>query len=154
MRIANLWSGCTLILFGLVMHWLIIPAQIEEGPDGMMSPRLLPQMMVWLIVGLSLLLIATNLRSGDAASTLPQDKPMSRPISRDEVIAFGKIALVFAAALILFLTSGPLLAGIALITGSLVALGERRPLVIVLMPLGLIGATYLLFYRLLGTAIV
>ena len=42
MRIANLASGAALIVFGALMLLVIIPMQIEEGPDGMMSPRLLP----------------------------------------------------------------------------------------------------------------
>ncbi len=147
MRIANLASGVSLIIFGGIMLWLIIPTQIEEAGPGMMSPGLLPQMMVWLIIGLSVLLVATNL----SAPASPDAK--SAPITRDELIAFLKIGGVFGAALILFVTTGPLLAGTALIVGTLIVLGERRPLVILLMPMGLIGATYLLFYRLLGTAI-
>lgn len=147
MRIANLVSGVFLIVFGLVMLFVIIPVQIEEGPPGMMSPRLVPQMMMALIVLLSIALVATNLRPGG-----PEDDGLS-PISRDEVMAALKIGGVFALALVLFLTTGPLLAGIVLILGALLVLGERRPIVLVLMPLGLIGGTYLLFYRVLGTAI-
>ncbi|MEC8667712.1 MAG: tripartite tricarboxylate transporter TctB family protein [Pseudomonadota bacterium] len=142
MRIANLISGAVLVLFGLVMLALAIPAQIEEGPAGMMSPRLVPQMMVWLILGLSLLLIVTNLRasSGEAG-----------PFTRDEVIAFVRIGGVFVFSLVLFFALGVLAASLALILGALLVLGERRPLVLVLMPLGLIGAAYVLFTHVLGT---
>lgn len=145
MRIANLTSGVILILFAAIMLLVVIPAQIEEGPQGMMSPRLLPQMMMGLILGLSVLLVVTNLR--DHATTEPG------PFTRAELLAFARIAGVFAVALALFLTLGPLPAGIALIVGALLVLGERRPLVLVLMPMVLIGGTYLLFYRVLGTAI-
>ena len=147
MRTANLASGFILIVFGGAMRLWVIPLQIEEGPDGMMSPRLLPRMMVILIVGLSLLLVLSNLRK----SALDEG---GSPISRGEMLALGKIAAIFAIALILFATTGPLLAGAALVVGALIALGERRPLVLVVMPVALIGGTYLLFYRLLGTAIV
>lgn len=147
MRIANLLSGAVLIVFGMVMLLWVIPAQIEEGPDGMMSPRLLPRMMIWLILGLSALLIASNWRINSNALEIT-------PISQPELLALVKLGAVFAVALTLFLYSGPLLAGIALITGAQVVLGERRPLVIALIPFVLIGGTYLLFYRLLGTAIV
>jgi putative tricarboxylic transport membrane protein len=146
MRIANLVSGVILIVFGVIMLVWIIPMQIEEGPDEMMSPRLLPQMMIWLIMGLSVLLVASNLRINSKALE-------GSPISLLELVALTKIGTVFAVAVSLFLTSGPLLAGIALITGAQVVLGERRPLAIALMPFALIGGTYLLFYRLLGTAI-
>ncbi len=146
MRIANLVSGVILIVFGMFMLLWIIPMQIEEGPAGMMSPRLLPRMMIWLILGLSMLLIASNLRINTNAFEVT-------PISLLELLALAKIGGVFAVALSLFLTSGPLWAGIALIIGAQVVLGERRPHVIAFVPFFLIGGTYLLFYRLLGTAI-
>lgn len=147
MRIANLVSGFILIGFGVAMLWWIIPQQIEEGPDGIMSPRLLPQMMIWLILGLSALLIMSNLRANPNALELS-------PISLPELLALVKIAGVFAVALVLYLMTGPLWAGVALIVGAQIVLGERRLLVIGLVPVALIGAVYLLFYRLLGTAIV
>ena len=53
----------------------------------------------------------------------------------------------------LFLTVGVLAASVVLVVGALLILGERRPVTLVLMPLCLIGGAYLLFYRLLGTAI-
>ena len=146
MRIANVISGVVLILFGLIMLLLIIPTQIEEGPQGMMSPRLLPQMMIWLIMGLSLLLFLSNLRTPRGGAE------QGPPISRAELVAFGKIGFVFVLALGLFLIFGALAAALALVIGALLAQGERRPLVLVIMPLGLIGGAYLLFYRVLGTA--
>lgn len=148
MRIANLVSGLVLILFCLTMLLAVIPAQIEEGPAGMMSPRLLPQMMIWLIGGLSVLLVLSNLRGA------PADDDGTPPFSREEVLAFVRIGGVFALALGLFLGFGALAASLALILGALLVLGERRLPVLVLMPLGLIGGCYLLFYHVLGMAIV
>lgn len=147
MRIANLMSGFILIFFGFVMLLWIIPVQIEEGPDGMMSPRLLPNMMIWLILGLSTLLIASNLQTKTKV-------PELSPISHQELLALVKIGGIFAVAVTLFLTTGPLLAGIGLITGAQLVLGERSLLAVIFIPLVLIGGTYLLFYRLLGTAII
>lgn len=146
MRIANLMSGVVLIVFSMLMLLWVIPVQIEEGPDEMMSPRLLPSMMIWLILGLSVLLIASNLRINSRKLDLS-------PISLLELLALAKIGGVFAVALSLFLISGPLLASFTLIVGAQVVLGERRPLMIAFVPFVLIGGTYLLFYRLLGTAI-
>ena len=60
---------------------------------------------------------------------------------------------VFALSLFLFLALGPLPAAIVLIVGALRVLGERRLVILIGMPLVLIGGTYLLFYRVLGTAI-
>ena len=145
MRTANLISGVVLAMFGLLMIFVVIPVQIEEGPPGMVSPRLVPQIMLWAITGLALLLVATNLRatSGDGPA----------PISRAEILALLKIAAAFAVALALFFLAGPLWAGIALVAGTLLLLGERRPLVVVLMTAGMLGATWVLFYQILRTPI-
>ena len=46
MRRANIVSGVVLALFGLVMLVAVIPLQIEHGPPDMVSPRLVPNMMM------------------------------------------------------------------------------------------------------------
>lgn len=145
MRTANIVSGMVLAVFGLSMIFVILPIQIEEGPPGMVSPRLVPQIMLWVITCLSLLLAASNLRSGR------NDEPS--PISKDEVIALVKVAAAFAAALTLYFTAGALWAGVVLVAGTLLLLGERRIHVIVLMTGGILGMTWLLFYQILGTPI-
>lgn len=145
MRTANLVSGVALVAFGLLMTFVVIPLQIEEGPPGMVSPRLVPQIMLWMITGLALLLVLTNLRAK------PGSDPA--PISRSEILALLKIAAAFAVALTLYLLVGPLWAGIALVAGTLLLLGERRPLVVVGMTVGLLAATWVLFYQILQTPI-
>ncbi len=147
MRRANIVSGIVLSLFGVIMLVAIIPWQIEAGPDGMMSPRLAPQLMMIFVIGLSILLVVRNY----AAS---EEKSDGQPIiSRSEIAALLKIGAVFAVSLALFLFVSPLAAGIAIVVGSLLALGERRPLILVLMPAGLMLALWLVFYKVLGTVI-
>lgn len=146
MRTANLMSGVILFAFGAVVLFLVIPNQIEEGPDGMMSPRLVPQMMIGLIMGLSVLLALSNLSKESDAGEAP-------PFTRSELVAFGAIMGLFALSLALYAALGALAGALSLIVGTLLVLGERRPVVLTLMPLGLIGGTYLLFTRVLGTAI-
>lgn len=145
MRTANLVSGVALVAFGLLMTFVVIPLQIEEGPPGMVSPRLVPQIMLWMITGLALFLVLTNLRAK------PGSDPA--PISRSEILALLKIAAAFAVALTLYLLVEPLWAGIALVAGTLLLLGERRPLVVVGMTVGLLAATWVLFYQILQTPI-
>ncbi len=148
MRRANVVSGIVLALFGLVMLFAVIPWQIDPGPEGMVSPRLVPSMMMVLIVALSAILIASNMRA-------PQDglPEPGLPLTWGELVALAKIGAVFTVAILLFVFVSPLAAGAALIVGSLVALGERRPLVLVLMPAVLLLALWALFYKVLGTAI-
>ena len=70
------------------------------------------------------------------------------------MLAIVKIATVFAVAIALYFWVSPAVSGGALVAGSLIALGERRPWVIVAMPAGLLITVWLLFYKVLGTAIV
>lgn len=148
MRRANVVSGVLLSLFGLVMLVVVIPWQIEAGPADMMSPRLVPQIMMVTVTALALLLIVTNLRA-DPDETVAA----ASPISRSELAALAKIGAIFAVSLALYEWVSPLAAGAALVAGTLLALGERRLLVIVLMPSALLLALWLLFYKVLGTAI-
>ncbi|MEJ8573554.1 tripartite tricarboxylate transporter TctB family protein [Microbaculum marinum] len=149
MRRANVVSGVVLALFGLLMLLVVIPAQIEQGPEGVVSPRLVPNMMMFLVTVLSVVLVLTNYRP-------PQDQEPEEPIpvSLPELAALVKIAAVFAVSVGLYLLVSPLAAGAALVVGSLVVLGERRPVVIVMMPAALLIGLWLLFYKVLGTAIV
>lgn len=148
MRRANIVSGVVLALFGLLMLFVVIPWQIEQGPQGMMSPRLVPQMMMIFITGLSVLLVVTNLGPGENAG---EEEPV---ISLPELAALAKIGAVFALALALYLWASPLAAGATLIVGGLLVLGERRPIVLATMPAGILLALWFLFYKVLGTAIV
>lgn len=145
MRRANMISGSVLAVFGLLMLVFVIPAQIEAGPAGMMSPRLVPQMMMGLTVALACLLVVHN--------AMAPDDGEPHPVTRGEYMALLKIGAVFALAIVLFKLAGPLPAGIAIVLGSLLALGERRPLVLVLMPAVMMLGLWVLFYRLLGTPI-
>ena len=150
MRYANIITGVVLGVVGLLTIFVVIPWQIAPGPAGYMSPRLVPTMMMALITGLALLLVVNNLRAG-ADRTEPHEP---QPFTRGEMLAVAKIGGVFAVSVALYLWVSPLAAGAALVVGALLVLGERRPLVIVLMPAGLLLAIWVLFYKVLGTAIV
>ncbi|WP_346893208.1 tripartite tricarboxylate transporter TctB family protein [uncultured Roseibium sp.] len=150
MRRANVLSGVILAVFGLVMLFAVIPWEIGAGPDGMMSPRLVPSLMMVVVVGLSLLLVINNIRA--RPDDLRSDRPM--PISRGEIAALIKISAVFAIAIGLYLWLTPLAGGAALVFGALWVLGERRPIIYAVMPPALLTAIWFLFYKVLGTGIV
>ena len=147
MRRADLWSGIVLALVGLATIFIVIPWQIAPGPAGYMSPRLVPTMMMVLVTGLAVSMIIRNItpRPGEEITAI---------FSRGEALAALRLAIVFAVSLALYHWTTPLVAGIALVLGGLVALGERRPLVLLAMPGILMLLIWLLFYKLLGTAIV
>jgi hypothetical protein len=108
-----------------------------------------PNLAMIVVTGLTLLLVVKSLRQVD-------DSPWGRMkvFSRGEMIALLKIGAVFAVSLAAFLLGAPLVAGIVLVAGTLLLLGERRPLILVLMPAGLLLAIWALFYKLLGSPIV
>ena len=144
MQRSNIISGLVLALFAGLMLAVVIPAQIEPGPSGMMSPRLVPNLMMGAILILSLLLILTNLRG---AAT--QDAP---PVTRAELAALARLGGLFAVSVLLFRLM-PLAGGVALVAGGLWLLGERRLWVIAGYTAILLTAIWALFYQLLGTAI-
>ncbi len=148
MRRANVVSGVVLALFGLAMLFAVIPWQIEPGPQGMMSPRLVPGMMMAFVTALAVLLVINNLRAA------PDPEDDVSPISRSELLALVRIGAIFALAVALYSWVSPLAAGAAVVAGSLLALGERRPWMILGMPVVLLLALWFLFYKVLGTAIV
>jgi|TARA_R110002126_G_scaffold86592_1_gene209062 putative tricarboxylic transport membrane protein len=149
MKRADAISGGVLFAFAAVMLFFIIPSQIETGPSGMVSPRLVPNIMMVALAGLSALLVwksAANVNADDTAGD-----PV---ISRAELWAALKLSLVFAGAIVSFLWGSALIAGVVLVSGSLLALGERRIWVLILMPAALMFFLWLVFYKLLGTAII
>ncbi|MCH9671726.1 MAG: tripartite tricarboxylate transporter TctB family protein [Gammaproteobacteria bacterium] len=148
MRRANLISGfILLVLSALLLLWLI-PWQVEEAYAGQVSPRLLPQICAAGIGLLSIVLIATNLR-------LPKRQAGSdpSPITWHETRAMLVIGGLLALGIWLFTATSPLIAAGVLVVGILFAMGERKILPYVLIPTGLLGGSYLLFYKFLGTAI-
>lgn len=145
MRRANAISGIVLIVVSIMTLLVIIPWQIEDGPAGMMSPRLVPQLTMGAVLVLSILLVVSNL--GPAGS---EDVT---PFSRDELRALALISAVFAVSIALYFAVGPLAFGIVLVAGTLLVLGERRPLMVAGMPLAMLLLIWAVFYKILGTAI-
>ncbi len=144
MKRTEFLSGAGLCVVALVTLFVVIPWQIDEA-EGYLSPRLVPQIAMVLVAVLSALQ-AFNAWRGIQSSGVT-------PFRSEELAAFARIALVFALSLVLFRWVAPLAAGIVLIAGSFLALGERRPLLIALTTAGLLFAVWLVFYRLVGTTI-
>jgi putative tricarboxylic transport membrane protein len=148
-RMANLLSGIVLLVFGVALLFWVIPWQVEESFGGEVSPRLLPQICAIGIAVLSIVLIASN------ATRPSQDdsKDADAPISWVESRAMFVIAGLLGAGIWLFTLVGPVVASAVLIVGILFAMGERRVIPFVAIPSVLIGGSYILFYKILGTAI-
>ena len=150
MRKANFIAGIVLLAFSLLLLFWLIPTQVEEVFDGQVSPKLLPQICAIGIGLLSIVLIVTNARAPEGES----GDDGGAPITLFEFRAMLVIASMLGLAIFLFTTTGPVVAALVMMTGIMFAMGERRVLPYVLMPAVLLGGSYVLFYKILNTAIV
>lgn len=145
MRQANIISGIILSLFGLVMLVFVIPWQIEAGPEGVVPPSLVPNLTMIVVTGLSVILVLNNLRANPETG--------KAPITRADIAALLKIGAIFVVTILLYLWVSPLAAGAALMVITLLVLGERRPIMILVLTSALLLAIWFLFYKVLGTEI-
>jgi len=147
MRHANILSGLILGGLALITWWWVIPLGIDQGPEAVMSPRLVPNLTLFFIMGLSAMLVIQNLRA-------PSDESNKAiVISRAELFSLFKHGVVFGLALAMHALGWSPLDGLMLLLGSLWVLGERRPWLLLLMPTALVLLTWLVFYRLLGSTL-
>ncbi|MCD1633120.1 tripartite tricarboxylate transporter TctB family protein [Martelella mediterranea] len=147
MKKAELVSGFVLMAFGILLWLVLIPWQIAEAPTAIISPRMMPRLCAAILVVLSLVLIVQSLLS------LRLERADSGPVfSRNEIVATLGVVALFSVATLLFIYTGPLLPGLMIIILPMLALGERRIAMLTLLPAGLMGGAWLLFYIVLGTS--
>ena len=143
-------SGLFLLIFGLVLLFWIIPAQIAQPQFTVsMSPRTLPQLCAITIIVLSAFLIVKAMlpRAADA-------KIRSRlRISRGEVAAVLGTVLVLVAACVVFSFGYFVAAACVLLWGALALLRTRTVLPYILLPVMLIAAAYVLLDVVMGTSL-
>lgn len=145
MRQANLISALVLLIASVLFWFWVIPAQIGESQGEEVSPRLLPYICVLGIGVLSIFLLVNNWRA--------KGNEQASPISWAEARAFAVIGSLLAIGIGVFMYLGALAATLFIVWGILLAMGERRPLPLLLIPGVLLLGAYLLFYKVLGTAI-
>ena len=146
MRMANLVAGALLFALSLALLFWLIPWQVEESFDGSVSPRLLPQICAAGIGLRAIILFVTNLRASP-------DTNDALPVTGQDVKALLVIGGLLALGIYLFTIAGPIVACTVLVTGILFAMGERRILPFILIPVILLSGSWVLFYKVLGTAI-
>ncbi|MGR3322192.1 MAG: tripartite tricarboxylate transporter TctB family protein [Pseudooceanicola sp.] len=147
MKKAELASGLVLLAFGISLWVVLIPWQIAPAPGAIISPRMMPRLCAAVLVLLSLVMIAQSL-------LMPrrEDDHTGPVFTRNEVIATLGVVTLIAVAALLFIHTGPLLPGLMVIVLPMLVLGERRIAMLTLLPAGLMGGAWLLFYVVLGTS--
>ncbi|MWP38008.1 tripartite tricarboxylate transporter TctB family protein [Rhodobacter sphaeroides] len=136
---SDIWAGIGLLAFcGFVAWRTLLVRTVASGTIA--GPVFVP----WLMIGgLSLLAIALILRSilrGSSAVELP---------TRRTLVRMGLLALLLVAYAAAFEPLGYLVSTLVTFVLGLLLFNERRPLVLILVPLALTGGVYLGFTRLL-----
>jgi len=147
MRKADIVSGTVLFFGSLYMILFGIPAQIDAVDTATISPRTLPYLCAVAVAALSGLLVVGKLRSAPAGDEGPA-------LTWGHILWSGIVLGTILLGLFLIGYAGPLVASAAVIVILMLVLGERRPLYLLALPAGLIALGWLLFYQILGTAVV
>ncbi|MGR3455957.1 tripartite tricarboxylate transporter TctB family protein [Pseudooceanicola sp.] len=148
MRRADIASGSVLLIGSLYMILFGIPAQIDAVENATISPRTLPYVCAVAVAALSAILVLMRLR------TPAEEGEGGSPLTLGHMVWSGIILGSVLLGLLLLGPAGPLIASASVILILMLALGERRPVYLVALPAGLILLGWLLFYQILGTAVV
>ncbi len=120
MRRSDLISGSLLTLAGLLMIFVIVPRQIASSSDYGLDPAFFPLMLLWLIVIMAALLVATRVRQ-------PPD-----PQDAEPVFDRGNWAFILGAVLFIVLgfiamkALGFVIAGTIMVALLMIAIELRR----------------------------
>ncbi len=145
---SDLIAGIILTVFGLTSLFVLIPTQTSAAGDATISPALLPQICAIGITGLAILL---TLR---AAGRLRRGLPAGQVVTKEEWLASGAVVGAVLGAIALFKFVNPMVGADFLIVGLMMYMNERRIWVLIAIPALLLIGAWVLFYRVLGTAIV
>lgn len=143
----DLYAGLGLMAFGLITLFVLIPAQTSEGGDATISPALLPQICALSITGLAVLL------TFQAAGKIRRGKAAGQTVPASEWASAAAVILAVGVSILLFKYVNPAIAAGLLIVGLMLFMGERRIYFLVGIPGILLVGAWLLFYKVLGTAI-
>ena len=141
---ADLLAGVLLMGFGLLMLFWIIPAQTEQDTGAAVPPALLPQICAIGITALAATLTLNALRGATPPGKAPK---------LTEWAAMGAVLVIILAGAAIFIHVHPAAGGIFVSLATMLYMGERRWYLLIALPGVLVLSIYLLFYELLGTAI-
>jgi hypothetical protein len=120
-RRADLISGGVLLIACVFTIYFIVPLQIDSGgEDYGLEPKFFPVALLWLITGLSVLLVVTRL-------VVPADPPGSAvPLQAKNWLFVGGMSIFFALAFVAISFVGFIPAAAVIIAILMIAVGGRR----------------------------
>ena len=163
----DLYSGIILFIFSILFFFLIIPKEIVIADQAVIQPDDLPKVCVTLIGLLSLLLIFKSLKkeksnnffSKNSIKVLEAKSLKSEMIDDQagvkckEFIQVLKLSSVILISILIFSYINILLSVVFLIVASCLVCGLTNVKTILVLTVPLISLSYLLLYKILGTAI-
>jgi putative tricarboxylic transport membrane protein len=151
MKKADFVSAAVVTVFGLVLLFVVIPTWVERHEEGGygLGARVLPNSMAIIIVALGVLLFASRLFERRQPTLAGPADEIAPPISRSNGLYLLVTSLFLVAMTALFAWLGFIVAGPLTIAGFMLAMGERRPIPIVLTSILAAGAIWLFFWQLL-----
>ena len=150
MKKADLASAAVITAFGLLLLLVIIPVWVqrhEEGGYGL-GAQVMPNVTAAIVTALGVILFALRwFERGGGANADAEDAP---PISAANWRFLLFVSLYMVAMIALFAWVGYLAAGPLTVAGFMVAMGERRPVHIILTSVLSAGVIWLFFWQLLN----
>lgn len=126
MRKADIAAACFLIVLGLLMILVIIPAQTEPGEEYGVPPATVPMAATGLVTVMALLLLIKRIRERGL-----DDEP--NPIRSRQWLHIGLYTVLLLAGLALIKLLHFIPGGIVFIAGLMIITGQRKPVTITLV---------------------
>lgn len=135
-------AGFILIVFSIVTLAYIIPTQIQTSKtySQEMSPRFFPDLMMWILLILSILLILTKRK-------IPSSEDDVKPIRRKELFQVGGTVIIMGLSVFLIETLGYFVCTTGALAGLMLYLGSRNWKVLIIAAVLLPIFIYLLFEK-------
>ena len=161
-KMQDLYSGIILFIFSILFFFLIIPKEIVIADQAVIQPDDLPKVCIILIGLLSLLLIYKSLKKekkknflkGSEENILKSESIDEQAgVNYKEFIQVLKLSSAILLSILIFNYINILLSIIFLIVGCCLVCGLKNIKTILFLTFPLISLSYLLLYKILGTAI-
>ncbi|WP_088736290.1 MULTISPECIES: tripartite tricarboxylate transporter TctB family protein [unclassified Thioclava] len=140
---SDIWIGFGLLALCAFAAWRsLLVRTVETGTIA--GATFMPWLMIGGLAILALVMIARALRRGGLTGGAQIDMP-----DRGTLVRMGLLTVLLIAYAAAFMTLGYLASTVIVFVLGLLLFRERRPLVLILVPIVLTGAIYLGFTRLL-----
>ena len=164
----DFYASIFLFFSGLAFYFIIVPKEIIVGDEAVIGPDYLPKLCIFLITLLAALLFIKTVRSSNKVDIKEDSKTINKSEkdefsltninSADEftLIEVKRVSLLSVTILIsilLFINLDVFISVIFLLIGSCLVCGLRKLWVIGVLSFCLIFLSYLLLYKVLGTAV-